>query len=578
MKRAKYLHLFLFIPFVLSSQGCSSSQTYLTADDPGTATIRIFKDNNSTSKDRYIPPKNVKIDITYNALSGTLSNNENVCPSLGDVNLLVIPVHVKGEEKYRTEEIRKDIETMFFSEQDDRMGYPSVKEYFKQSSYGKLNFQGKVTAWYDSGLTASEISQDYVDEDGYRKNGTIKGDILRNAVQWATETQDINLKDYDKNDDGSIDAVWLIYDHLDWNTEMIIKTSEDSSYRGEGLNSAFWNFTGWDYDTLPSDIPTTSGFSWASFDMMYTSYCKRDEMDVPNLTDLSSIPLDSHTFIHETGHLLGLDDYYAADDNYYHPAGKSTMMDQNICDLDSYSKMLLGWVTPYVCYGTSEILIPSATSSDHGVIVIPYNYEKISDEIEKMHQNETSFDDYVYTFNPFSEYIMIDLYSPDGLNAKDVYGRGENDGFNDYVFDREQGMSTTGVRIYHIDSRIFKCTVVNYDGGQLLNYVDGYVWDEKRLNDNQAILMPISNQKSEATSFQLPNEFNMFDQIRLLEATGKNSFDSNHYASNQTLWTPSSNPFDIVSFGYQFFNANYTYNNGEDLPFKVQVTTLKEVN
>lgn len=576
MNKRKLLHLGLFIPLVLGFQGCNKSENYLTADDPGTATIRIFKDNNSQSKDRYIPPKNVNIKLTYNDLSGALSNNENVCPSIGDVNLLVIPVHVKGEEKYKTDEVRADIERVFFSENDKRMGFPSVKEFFKQSSYGKLNFQGKVTDWYDSGYTASEITKDYIDDNGIMRSGTIKGNILRDAVKWAVEKQGINLKDYDLNDDGSIDAIWLVYDHLDWDTELRLKLKEDPNYNFSNVNTDFWNFTGWDYDTEPADIPTTSGFSWASFDMMYTSYCKRDEREVPDLENLSSIPLDSHTFIHETGHLLGLDDYYAADDSYHHPAGQSTMMDQNICDLDSYSKMLLGWVTPYVVYGTSEIVIPTATSSDHGVIVIPYYYERISNEIEKMHQNNSSFKNYKFDFNPFSEYIMIDLYSPDGLNEKDVYGRRTNDGFGEYVIDREPGMSKTGVRIYHVDSRIFKCTVTDYDGGQILSYVEGYVWDEKKLADNQAILMPISNQKTEE-SFQLPSEFNMFDQIRLLEATGFNSFDSNVYASNESLWNTESNPFDIVTFGYQFFNGKYTFNNGEDLPFKVQVTTLKEI-
>ena len=577
MNKAKLLNLCLFIPLVLTFQGCSSGTNYITANDPGTATIRIYKDNNSTSKDRYIPPKNVKIKLTYNDLSGALSNNENVCPSIGNVNLLVIPVHVKGEEKYKTDAIRSDIEKVFFSEGDSRMGFPSVKEYYKESSFGKLNFQGKVTDWYDSNFTASEITQDYVDDNGVMRSGTIKGKILRDAVDWATKTQGINLKDYDLNDDGSIDAVWLVYDHLDWDSDLRLKLKADPSHSLNDFNSAFWNFTGWDYDTEPAETPTTSGFSWASFDMMYTSYCKRDEMEVPIFDDFSSIPLDSHTFIHETGHLLGLDDYYAGDDSYYHPAGQSTMMDQNICDLDSYSKMLLGWVTPYVVYGTSEIVIPTASSSDHAVIVIPYNFEKISDEIEKMHNSNASFDNYIYEFSPFSEYIMIDLYSPEGLNNKDVYGRNANDGFGEYVIEREQGMSKTGVRIYHIDSRIFKCEVTDIDGGQILTYVDGYVWDERRLANNEAILMPISNQKSEE-SFQLPSDFNMFDQIRLLEAGGQNTFDYNEYATNESLWTTSSDPFDIVTFGYQFFNGRYTFNNGEDLPFKIKVTTLKEVN
>lgn len=565
-KLKKIACLFCFVPLALVS--CGEAVTYLTENDPGTATIRIYKDNTSVSTGRYLAPKNVHLQFSYNDLSGTLSNNENVCPSVGDVNLLVIPVHLPGSEEYCTEEVRKDIETMFFSEESSRMGFRSVREYYQESSYGKLNFQGKVTDWFD---VASYTDIQDASEVTSGMSGTILTQILPKAVEWAKQSQGIDLSDYDRNGDGSIDAVWLVYDHLDWTTEFALKQKEDPTYAGEDLNSVFWNFTSWDWNTpaaSPGEEPTTSGFSWASFDMMYTPYAKRDSSDCADLSDLSKIALDSHTFIHETGHLLGLDDYYASDDSYYHPAGQSTMMDQNICDLDSYSKMLLGWVTPYVVYGTSEILIPTATSSDHGVIVIPSDYEKISDAVEQAIANRTT-DDFVYDFNPFSEYIMIDLYSPDGLNEQDTYG--------EYIYDRSPGMSRTGVRIYHVDSRIFKCKVVNYDGGQILSYADGYAWDGQRLDDDEAILMPISNQKTESATFQLPQSFDYFDQIRLLEATGINTFDYGEAATNYTLWTTQSNPFDIASFGYQFFNSHYAYNDGTELPFKVAVKTLKEV-
>lgn len=61
-----------------------------------------------------------------------------------------------------------------------------------------------------------------------------------------------------------------------------------------------------------------------------------------------------------------------------------------------------------------------------------------------------------------------------------------------------------GVRIYHIDSRIFKCKVVDYMGGQKLAYVDGYVWDGQMLQDDEAILMPISNNMSESKISNYP--------------------------------------------------------------------------
>ena len=32
--------------------------------------------------------------------------------------------------------------------------------------------------------------------------------------------------------------------------------------------------------------------------------------------------------------------------------------------------------------------------------------------------------------------------------------------------------------------------------------------------------------------------------------------------------------FDIVTFGYQFFDSIYTYNGGQELPFKINVKTF----
>lgn len=146
MKCIRAMSIFM-LPSVLFISGCST-QAYLTKDDPGTATIKIYKNNNSTSTNRYIPPSKVDLKYSYNDLSGTLSNNENVCPSTGDVNLLVIPVHTPGSQ-FNTDEIRNDIEKAFFAKEDEDIGYFSLSEYYYKSSFGKLNFQGVVTDWFD---------------------------------------------------------------------------------------------------------------------------------------------------------------------------------------------------------------------------------------------------------------------------------------------------------------------------------------------------------------------------------------------------------------------------------------------
>lgn len=569
--------LLIAIPlFALVS--CSGNSTpiedviYLTNKDSGTATIKIFKDEAATSKERYISPKNVKVSMTYNDLSGWLSNNENVCPSVGDVNLLVIPVHLPGSS-FNTPEVKEDIEKVFFGKDDSDNGYMSLSEYYYESSFGKLNFQGFVTDWFDVTKYTNIKS---LDDITMGTNGTIVTEILREATEWAFDTYDsLNRKDYDQNNDGSIDGIWLVYDHYNYFNQFLI---EPDSSEGD-LNETFWNYTSWDWygDSPNLDVPTTSGFSWASFDQIYSAYAEYNEYDVPDFTNLDSIPLDSHTFIHETGHLLGLDDLYTSDGRS--PTGRSTMMDQNIGDLDPYSKLVLGWVTPYVVYGSSEILLTQNMYDDHSVIVIPSNYEEISTEIENLSDEEK--ENYIYEFNPFSEYLIVDLYSPLGLNYKDTYGN--EDGY--YVHGREACVASTGVRIYHCDSRIFKCTVVNYDGGQKLYWnEDNLEWNGEELTKDQAIMTCISNDRTESSSFGLPQSYDYFERLRLLEATGTNTFDLastglvNGYASKDTLRNIGSKEFNIYTFGYQFFNGNYTFNDGNELPFKIKVNTLVGVD
>lgn len=548
-----------------SGNGSNTGDIQVDTDASGLATVRIYKNNDYSSNGRFVPADKVDLELNYNDLSGTLSNNKSVMPSLGDANLLVIPVHLLGGNEYKTDKVKSDIEKVFFGDKDDSsLGFKSVKQYYSEASYGKFNLSGTVTDWFDATTLVSDVK-----DITSGTEGTIVNKILRGAVDWAGSSQGINLKDFDNNEDGNIDGVYLVYDHLDWTTENYIQHESNPQFDSSTLNQAFWNFTYWDfYSESKNDEPTTSGFSWSSFDMMYTSYCERNKNDTPDLSDLSKIKLDSHTFIHEFGHLLGLDDYYSSSDSSYHPAGESTMMDQNIGDLDSYSKMLLGWVTPYVVYGTSEITITNVSkNSGNSVIVIPSNYAEISQSVEDAIKGNR-IDKFRYTFNPFSEYLMIDLYTPDGNNEQDTYGP--------YVFDRSAMANKVGVRIYHIDSRIFKCKVVDYMGGQKLAYVDGYVWDGQMLADDEAILMPISNNMSESKNFQLPQSFDYFDQIRLLESSGINTFDKNGMMTNQTLYYSESKPFDIMSYGYQFFNGRYTYDDGNELPFKVKVLNVED--
>ena len=81
--------------------------------------------------------------------------------------------------------------------------------------------------------------------------------------------------------------------------------------------------------------------------------------------------VDTHTYIHETGHLLGLSDYYSQDATQkFKPMGGMDMMDYNLGDENTFSKMLLNWTRPYVITGETTITI-NASNKIGDCILVP---------------------------------------------------------------------------------------------------------------------------------------------------------------------------------------------------------------
>ena len=132
---------------------------------------------------------------------------------------------------------------------------------------------------------------------------------------------------------------------------------------------------------------------------------------------------DAHTYIHETGHTYGLPDYYDYN-NIWSPMGGIDFMDHNMGDHNMYSKFQLGWTAPRVVDDDALITLrPGTTTGDCFIIPSP-GY------------NGTAFD----------EYFMVELMAPVGLCEADYKG-----GYSNI-----SGYSKPGVRILHIDARVYK--------------------------------------------------------------------------------------------------------------------------
>lgn len=509
----------LLASLVASCGGDSTSNTSIYGKS---VTIEISYDKEG----KVYNPSEITLSESYQTIKTKRYYNTQVLPSTGDINLLVIPVIIPGYEEISLDsvegdakdKVKEDIEKVFFAETgDESLGYESVASYYEKSSYGKLHLSGKVTDWYTvSGYdSASSISLNETYE------------VVRSAVNWAKTTGQIDdISKYDNDQDGYIDGVWLVYSAPDYT---------NGGPRDDYNN--YWAYTAWGNQNTnnngeAADVnnPVYNLFGWASYDFMYEGY--------------GESKLDAHTFIHETGHFLGLSDYYS-DASAYSPIGKVDMMDGNIIDQNSYSKMLLGWTKPYIVTGSGSVTINSMEEENQFIVIPSDNY---------------TFDG--TNFDPFGEYILIELYTNDNLNKADSVKK---------YSDRPLAMNKSGVRIYHCDMRKFYIDKTDTSNMQIVEYTDQVIDSTHRL------ALPISNQRGSDgynTYFNLDPNVNLFDEIRLIERNGKDTFTSGGLQKDSSMFKEGDS-FSLTSHS-TFFNSG-KFNNGESFTKTVKIGEIKEL-
>ena len=398
--------------------------------------------------------------------------------STGNSKMLVIPVDFAD---YTCDRLahgcplsRTLIQNAFFGK-ESRTQYESVASYFDKSSYGKLKIDGKVTDWFRPSVT-------YADLQNPSTNKTIVVNIYKEALAWYQNKYGDLASYYVNGDPNQGLPIYFIYS----------APADDSP---NGPNTPLWAYT----------FNSEALVSWTSFSML-------------NLDTYNKV--DSHTLIHETGHLLGLDDYYATNGNYS-PTGHIDMMDYSIGDETAFSKMLLDWIRPIrVEKSITYSLTPFESTGN--VLLLNKNW------------NESAMD----------EYILLEYYTPTGLNEKDSKS-----------INVEAKLPTKpGLKVYHVDSR----------AGFFENKIKpvGYLKDGGKSKENYRVGIVHSNSVSPG------NEYTKYPLYQLLEKDGGNSFMSGGIASNDSLWHEGD------TFGETTF-VDYKFHSGEDLgiTFKVDKIT-----
>lgn len=327
------------------------------------------------------------------------------CPTTGSPAVLVIPVQFSdalASGKGYTTDALVDV----FTKGGDA-DYYSVYDYYYISSYGQLTLDITVldywfTPQYDSSYYYSATYDYYGDQ-------VAIGDqlIMDEALAYLAGTMDLSQFDSDNN--GIIDSVVLI------NTLNIGDEDFYWAYR-------YWNIytddQGYYYEY---DGVSANDYIWASYQFLYESYDASG-----NAIYSDSTVRNPYTYIHEFGHILGLDDYY---DTAYvgSPLDGADMMDGMTGDHNAFSKFNLGWLT------TSRLVV-----TDSSVTLTLEDFSKNGDTIILANNWDEKL-------GAYQEYYILVYYTNNGLNAGDDYG----------FFARD------GIVVYHVNASLYSEV---YDG------------------------------------------------------------------------------------------------------------------
>ena len=466
-------------------------------------------------------------------------------PTVGKANLLVIPIWFNDSATFINQDkkgnVRDDIEKAYFGKNTDT-GWRSVKSYYEEESHGKLTLKGTVSNWY----LPNKSYQIYKSDPDH----SLTTSLVKEASDWFFSTDNPSAKraDYDCDKDGYLDGVILIYAAPDY-----------SIYGGSG-SSNLWAYCYWiqNPDVKNNITPGANVFFWASYDFMYGKNKAATRTGNNQYADgdtSNNVEVDAHTYIHEMGHMFGLEDYYDYSNYEYHPAGGFSMQDHNVGSHDPFSVFALGWGKAYVPVASAEInLKPFVTSGE--MIVLSSNWN--------------AYD------SPFDEYLILEYYTNEGLNYFDSVHP-----YMEGVKQYPTGSQQSGIRLWHVDARLlYKSSTNAFD---TLNA--NKITTDPKISGNKVTGLLTDNYNDGTISMEslspLANrnpENDHYSDLKLLELV-RNSTTLSYLKTKEDLKSldlfKTGDTFSMSKYARQFVNGN-KLNNGSSLGFSFTINALND--
>lgn len=320
------------------------------------------------------------------------------CPTTGSPAVLVIPVEF-SDSPAASKGYTTDALVNAFA-RNGKTDYHSVYDYYYIASYGQLELDITVLDFwfkpkYNSTYYYNATIDYYGEELAYGEQL-----IMDEALAYLEGFMD--LSDFDSDNNGFIDAVIMV------NTLDIGEEDFYWAYR-------YWNlYSDEDNCYYMYDDVSANDYVWASYQFLNETFDEEGD------TVYDPGTMNTYTFIHEFGHILGAEDYYDTE-GIGEPMSGCDIMDSMLGDHNAYTKFHLGWITSSRLVVTSgSITLKLEDFSKNGdTIIIANNWD------EKL--------------GAYQEYYILAYYKNTGLNGGDA-------GY----FARD------GVVVYHVNASLYR--------------------------------------------------------------------------------------------------------------------------
>ena len=233
----------------------------------------------------------------------------------------------------------------------------SLNHYYQRASENQLNIQGSVIGWHH--MAQSRVSYKPANEN----DNTASNRSIFNLIKAALQANpNINYSQFDNDNNGEIDFVNIIY----------------AGPKG-GWGSFWWGYR-WSFFIPEATTTLFGGKRIKNFTWQW-------------LGTRGNNDYNPKVLIHETGHALGLPDYYDYDQNIGPDGGLGglDMMDANRGNHNAFSRWVLGWINPVIVGSGAPILRTLNASGDTSLV---------GNKAVVLFPNATN--------NPFNEFFIVE--------------------------------------------------------------------------------------------------------------------------------------------------------------------------